>query len=94
MKKGITSKSKISDSHQTIIKKAVPVILQLKKSECVNKIVVGYIKNTRSRVSKILTNVNKTSVRMVVKSHGEMQEFYLIGSNLNNIDKQIKQISI
>lgn len=92
MKKDITSTSKISNSHQTVIKRAVPLIKQLKKSEHVNKIVIGYIKNTRSKVAKVLTDVNKTSVRMVVKSHGELQEFYLIGGDPKTINQQIQNI--
>lgn len=94
MKRKITSGTKFSDSHQTIIKKAVPVISELKKSEHISKIVIGKIKNTRSRVPKLLTSVTGTSVRLTVKSQGELQEFYLIGSNLNTINKQVARLSV
>lgn len=93
MKKGITSGRLFSDSHQTIIRQAVPVLAKLKKSNTVKKIVVGKIKNTRSKVPKLVTEVSHNSIRLTVKSHGEIQEFFLLGS-AQGIVKQIKDLTL
>lgn len=93
MKSGITAGGKISDSHQTIITHAIPVIKELKKEDYVDRIVIGKILNTPSRVKKLIGKNTGTSIRLTVKSRGELQEFYLIGSNLNRIEKKIEHMS-
>lgn len=94
MKKGITAGEKISDSHQSIIENAIPVIRELKKEDYVDKIVIGKIRNVSSRHPKLITALTGTSIRLTVKARGEIQEFYVIGSNLNRIDRKLKEMSV
>lgn len=93
MKPGITSGKKISNSHQTIIDKAVPVLKELKNESFVEKIVIGKIKNVNSRFKKLISENTGTSIRMTVKSHGEVQEFFVIGSDLNRIERKVMTLS-
>lgn len=93
MKAGITSGNKISDSHQTIITHAIPVIKELKETSFVDKIVIGKILNVPSKVKKLIGSNTGTSIRLTVKGRGELQEFYVIGSNLTAIEKKIKRMS-
>lgn len=94
MKKGITASRKISDSHQSVIENAIPVILELKKEDYVDKIVIGKIRNVSSRHPKLISVSTGTSIRLTVKARGEIQEFYVIGSNLNRIDRKLKEMSV
>lgn len=91
MKKGISKG--LSDSHQSIIKEARPFIVKLKQESCVSKIIVGIIRNTPSKNKKIVSTRTRTSIRMVVKSKGEIQEFFVIGSKLNEVNKVIDKVT-
>ena len=93
MKPGITSGKKISNSHQTIIDKAVPVLKELKEEIFIDKIVIGKIKNVNSRFKKLLAENTGTSIKMTVKSHGEVQEFFVIGTDLKRIEKRVERLS-
>lgn len=93
MKPGITSGRKISREHQTVIDKAVPIIQALKSEIYIDRIVIGKIKNVNSRVKKLLSMNTGTSVKMTVKSHGEIQEFFVIGPDLNRIEKKVNAMA-
>ena len=92
-KKGITSGNLLSDSHQSVLKAAYPVLEELKQQDYISKIVVGKIRNVPSRVPKLLAQCTGTSVRLTVKARGEIQEFYVIGSNLSRIERKVKSMS-
>lgn len=94
MKKGITDTKKISDSHQSVINAAIPIIQELKKENYIDKIVIGKIRNVSSKIVKLISLKTNTSVRLTVKSRGEIQEFYIIGSNLDRIDKKVQRMKI
>ena len=93
MRKSITSGVKVSNSHQSIIVDAIPILRKLKEEDYIEKIVIGKIKRVSSKKEKLLQEDTGTSIRLVVKGKGEIQEFYTIGSNLGRINRRIKQMA-
>lgn len=91
MKRGITKG--LSDSHQTIIREARPILIKLKQESCVTKIIVGIVKNTSSKDRRIVSTRTRTSIKMVVKNKGEIQEFFIVGSKLNEVDRVVAKLA-
>lgn len=81
---------KFSDSHQTVIDPARDVINFLKKMEEVKKIVIGHIKNQKSKIPGLKTMRDEKSIELVVKGRGEIQRFYIFGENLELIENELK----
>ena len=71
--------NKISSRCQTYISSAVGIINAAKKMGCVTKIILGVIKPTNSKVSKIKVTDTGTSVQVEIISPRQKQIIYLIG---------------
>lgn len=93
MQPGITSSRKISNSHQTVIESAIPLLKTLKKRDCIEKIVIGKVMQKSSKEKRVIASDTGTSIRLIVKGRGELQEFYLIGNNLKHIKNSIRDVT-